>query len=66
MVALVFQFSSFAGRADRVLRPTQKHRHLCHMERTRAVLERSPSAFNFAQATTRRPRSARGLPCVRA
>jgi hypothetical protein len=39
MVALVFEFSWLAGRADRVLRPTQKDRNLCDIERTRAVLE---------------------------
>ena len=39
MVALVFEFSSLAGRADSVLRPTQKHSGLCDIERTCAVLE---------------------------
>jgi len=39
MVALVFKFSSLAGRADGILRPTQKHRNLCDIEGTRAVLE---------------------------
>jgi len=39
MVALVFEFSSLASSADRVLRPSQEHRGLRDIQRSGAVLE---------------------------
>ncbi len=39
MGALVFEFSSLAGRADGVLRPTQEHCDLGDIERPSPVLE---------------------------
>ena len=39
MGALVFEFSSLAGRADGVLRPTQEDSDLSNVERSRAVLK---------------------------
>ncbi len=39
MVAVVLEISSFASRADGILRPTQEDCDLSNIERSRAVLE---------------------------